>query len=192
MTPSGEQDIAIIKSVLSGNTAAYSKLVDKYGSYVMSLTVRYINDRQKAEELAQDVFIKAWHNLPGWRGEAKFSTWLFTIVHTTCLSYLRKKKNVSIPVEESVMKNIIHSSVKNEGLPKLDNDHRKAAMNSALEQLEESDAQVLSLFYMGEQKIDEIAIITGLSVSNVKVRLFRARQKLKVIIEKQYNDSLLQ
>ncbi len=84
-------DIAVIQSILQGQQSAYATLVNRYQLYVFTLVMRYVNNREIAEELAQDVFVKAYRYLADFKGNSKFSTWLYTIVNTTCLSYIRKK-----------------------------------------------------------------------------------------------------
>jgi len=82
-----QEDELIIQMVLQGRHSAYTILVNRYQAYVFTLVLRYINDRGLAEELAQDVFVKAYRSLADFKGNSKFSTWLYTIVSTTCISY---------------------------------------------------------------------------------------------------------
>src|SRR5258705_13266819 len=88
----GLNDKEIIGQVLDGNQDAYSVLVNRYQNYVFTLAFRMIKNREDAEEVAQDAFIKAYKYLRDFRGESKFSTWLYTIVNTTAITFLRKKK----------------------------------------------------------------------------------------------------
>ena len=88
----GPSDIEIISRVLKGEKQAYAELVNKYQNYVFTLTLRFIKSREDAEEVSQDIFIKAYRSLADFRGASKFSTWLYTIVNTTCITFLRKKK----------------------------------------------------------------------------------------------------
>src|SRR5215216_5376652 len=85
-------DMDVIARVLSSDTQAYSILVGRYRNFVFTLVLRYIKSREDAEEVAQDIFIKAYRALADFKGNSKFSTWLYTIVTTTCISFLRKKK----------------------------------------------------------------------------------------------------
>src|SRR5882757_9700771 len=88
----GPNDNSIISRVLQGEQPAYADLVKRYQNFVFTLCLRYAPSREDAEEIAQDVFIKAYRSLADFRGDARFSTWLFTIVRTSCLSFLRKKR----------------------------------------------------------------------------------------------------
>lgn len=176
-------DIEIIQMVLQGQQAAYARLVDRYESFVFSIAFRFVNNREVAEELAQDVFVKAYRYLADFKGNSKFSTWLYTIVNTTCLSYIRKKKDETVFLEEEKMVAISDTSFGEKPSDRLEQTTQKQLLNSALKQLPPQDAEILTLYYQAEQSVEEIGIITGLSASNVKVRLFRMRQKLKEILE---------
>ncbi len=186
-----EEDLAVIKEILRGRHQDYSVLVNHYSNYVFTLTMRYIHQRELAEELTQDVFIKAFNNLSSFRGECKFSTWLYTIVHTTCLSHLRKKNTAhSFPGDEKIASIHDDKFQYNPG-KKLEKEALKTAINDAITHLSDIEAQIITLFYQGEQTVEEITLITGLTTANVKVKLFRARQKLKDIIEKHYRQELM-
>lgn len=173
-------DIAIIKLVLAGRKEAYGLLVNRYQGYVFTLCLRYVHEREVAEEVAQDVFVKAYRNLADFRGQSKFSTWLYTIVHSTCLTQLRKRKaDTILPGDE-------HLEPLNAGehtVQQTESHTRKKVLNEAIGHLPEAEAEALTLYYLAEQTIDEIAIITGTTAGNVKVRLHRARQKLKGILQ---------
>jgi len=90
--PTGLNDNEIISKVLAGDHPAYAGLVNRYQNYVFTLALRIVKNREDAEEVAQDVFIKAYKYLADFRGASKFTTWLYTIVNNTCISFLRKKK----------------------------------------------------------------------------------------------------
>lgn len=183
-----QEDIVIIEQVLQGQQAAYATLVNKYQQYVFTLVLRYINNRETAEELAQDVFVKAYRCLADFKGQSKFSTWLYTIVHTTCLSHLRKKAGNSILIEQDKL-----AALSDEYNPAqqpsdmLEQKTQKQLLANAMKQLPESDAELLTLYYQAEQSVNEIGVILGLTESNVKIRLLRARQKLKEVLETRYN-----
>ena len=176
------QDTGIIQLVLKGQQQAYSVLVNRYQHFVFTIAMRYVHNREEAEELAQDVFIKAYKSLADFKGGSKFSTWLYAITNNTCLSHLRKNRADLVSLDE-----------KYDFIPaeqQKDMRGHKHIIQMAMQHLSDTDAQVINLFYLAEQSLEETAQILGLSVSNVKVRLFRARQKLKDILEQQYKDEL--
>jgi RNA polymerase sigma-70 factor (ECF subfamily) len=88
----GSTDNEIISRVLQGDQQAFAALVSRYQNFVFTITVRYTDNREDAEEIAQDIFVKAYRSLADFRGASKFSTWLYTIVTTSCITFLRKKK----------------------------------------------------------------------------------------------------
>lgn len=184
-----DDDIELIKSILQGNQPAFGILVSKYESYVFTLVMRIINNREVAEELSQDVFVKAYRFLADFNGACKFSTWLYTIVNSTCLSYLRKKKDDTILLEQEKMIAIADSVEK--PTDKMEQTTQKQMINKAMELLPAIDAQVLRLFYIAEQSLDEIGVITGMTSGNVKVKLFRARQKLRDIFKEKYSKEMV-
>jgi RNA polymerase sigma factor (sigma-70 family) len=178
-------DITIIKLILQGQQSAYAALVSRYQQYVYTLVMRYVNDRELAEELAQDVFVKAYRYLADFKGASKFSTWLYTIVQTTCLSHIRKRKDGTILLAEEQMLSIAgQRSTGEKASDRLEQKTQKQMLNNAINQLPEADAQIITLFYQAEQTLEEIGLIMGLTPNNVKVRLFRGRQKLKEILER--------
>lgn len=177
-------DITVIQTVLQGRQSAFAILVNRYEMYVFTLVLRYTANREEAEELAQDVFVKAYKYLADFKGHSKFSTWLYTIVHTTCLSHLRKQNNKTILLEEKKMINLSDQSCTTGNISDtLDHRSQKQLINTAINQLPQTDAEIITLFYQAEQTLEEIGSILGLTTNNVKVRLFRARQKLKEILQ---------
>lgn len=173
-------DITVIGQVLQGRPASYAILVTRYQSYVFTLVMRYINNRELAEELSQDVFVKAFRCLADFKGNSKFSTWLYTIVHTTCLSHLRKKKDETVLLEhDRIVAMSDHYNSGEQPNEWLEQKSQQQTMTNAINQLPADDAQILTLFYQAEQSVEEIGVIMGLTPGNVKVRLHRARQKLR-------------
>lgn len=189
---SGTDDIAIIKLVLQGQSSAYSVIVERYQSYVFSLVLRFVSNREQAEELAQDVFVKAYRFLSDFKGNSKFSTWLYTIVNTTCLSHVRKKKDETIMMNDKQSEHISETVSSGEHASnQLEKRTQKQLLDSAIRHLPDDDAQVINLFYLAEQTMDEIAVIMGITPNNVKVKLFRARQKLKEVLKTKYRHEVV-
>lgn len=180
----GLNDNEIIRLVLSGRSEAYADLVDRYKDYVYTLVFRIIKNREDAEEVAQDVFIRAYRYLSDFKGNAKFSTWLYTIAHNTSLSFLRKKKPAILSLEEDRVQDLADRP-EPAGLG-LEQKSRAKLVSEAMNMLSADDAQVITLFYHQEQSLDEIASILGIEQNTAKVRLHRARARLKEKMEKQF------
>jgi len=186
VTITGQPDEEVIGRVLKGDQSAFALLVEKYQNYIFTLVLRFIENREDAEEIAQDVFVKAYRSLADFRGDSKFSTWLFTITRTTCLSFLRKKKldTQSLDNERTGLQIENRESGFNANL--VEQKSRHAMLNRAIAMLSPDDAQVLNLFYKGDQTLEEIGKIMRLDANTVKVKLHRARQRLKDKMEKYF------
>lgn len=179
----GLSDNEIINQVLNGNQQAYAVLVNRYQNYVFTLAQRMIRNREDAEEVAQDAFIKAYKFLANFRGESKFSTWLYTIVNNSCITFLRKKKVEMHSLDnEAVFERAdnIDSGMK---ANLVEQKSRQAMVNEAIAMLSADDAQVITLFYKAEQSLEETAQVLGIEVNTAKVRLHRARTRLKEKME---------
>src|ERR1700755_1526505 len=139
-----------IARVLNGDHQAYSILVERYQGFVFTIARRYVKTREDAEELAQDIFIKAYKNLSGFKGASKFSTWLYTITTTSCISFLRKKK---LEVHSLDNENVFEVADNIDGGMRantIEQKSRTQMVNEAIRLLSPDDAQVLTLFYKGE------------------------------------------
>jgi RNA polymerase sigma-70 factor (ECF subfamily) len=179
----GLSDNEIINQVLSGNQQAYAVLVNRYQGYVFTLAQRMIKSREDAEEVAQDAFIKAYKFLANFRGESKFSTWLYTIVNNSAITFLRKKKvEVHSLDNEAVFERAdnIDSGMR---ANIVEQKSRQAMVNEAIAMLSADDARVITLFYKAEQSLEETAQVLGIEVNAAKVRLHRARTRLKEKME---------
>jgi RNA polymerase sigma-70 factor (ECF subfamily) len=174
---SSTKDQIYIDKVLQGNTSSYNYLVNNYKDMVYTIAIKIVRNREDAEEVAQDSFIKAFQKLNSFKGESKFSTWLYTIVYRTAISKIRKKTIEITDIDDFVMEN--HSV--DFSFPQMDllkAEEQKKYVKYAIDSLPELDALLITLFYLNENTFDEIIEITGLTKTNIKVRLFRARKKL--------------
>ncbi|MGN6568365.1 MAG: RNA polymerase sigma factor [Flavipsychrobacter sp.] len=185
-------DMLLIQAILQGQHNSYAQLVDKYQAYVFTLVLRYVPDRPLAEELAQDVFMKAFRCLADFKGNSKFSTWLYTIVNTTCLSHLRKKKDETVLLaHEQISAHLDQFQSTDNADDRLKQKARESFIATAMRYLPPEDAKIITLFYQLEQSVDEIGKVLGITTANVKVKLFRARQKLREIIETKFRNELV-
>lgn len=174
---SSTKDQIYIDKVLQGNTSSYNYLVNNYKDMVYTIAIKIVRNREDAEEVAQDSFIKAFQKLNSFKGESKFSTWLYTIVYRTAISKIRKNTIETTDIDDFVMEN--HSV--DFSFPQMDllkAEEQKKYVKYAIDSLPELDALLITLFYLNENTFDEIIEITGLTKTNIKVRLFRARKKI--------------
>ena len=186
----GQTDNEIISRVLQGEQNAYAELVNRYQHYVFTLTLRMIKSREDAEEVAQDVFIKAFRYLSDFRGESKFSTWLYTIVNTTCITFLRKKKLDIHSLDNEKVFELADSQDSGFRANMVEQKSRVNMVNEAIALLSPDDGEIITLFYKAEQNLEEISKILGLETNTVKVRLHRARTRLKEKMEKHFSEEI--
>lgn len=167
-----DPDLQIIDRVLAGEQSVYAELVNRYKNYAFTIAFRIVQNKVEAEELAQDAFIKAYHHLKGFQRESRFSTWLYRIVFNTAISHKRKLRPDFRSIEKVV---IAHG---HEGEDRLERHDKRKFLEAGLSRLNEADRLALTLFYLEEFSLDEIATITGMQANTAKVRIHRARQRL--------------
>ena len=186
----GPQDIEIISQVLKGDQNAYAALVEKYKNYVFTLVLRFTKSREDAEELSQDIFIKAYRYLADFKGQSKFSTWLYTIVNTTCISFLRKKKLEMRSLDDEGVFETADMQRSGFEANAVEQKSKVNMVNKAIALLNPDDAEIITLFYKNEQSLDEIATILGIESNTAKVRLHRARTRLKEKMETYFSEEV--
>jgi len=176
-------DIELIEQTLAGNQAAYADLVKRHQRFGFTLAMRFAKNREDAEEIAQDSFIKAYRSLATFQRQSKFTTWLYSIVYTTAMTFLRKKRVGTDSIDDENIYIQLENSSSSDDINSAENTSRSYYLNQAITQLMPDDAAIITLFYMGEQSLDEISKTLGIEASTVKVKLFRARQRLKEKLE---------
>jgi RNA polymerase sigma-70 factor (ECF subfamily) len=165
-----DQDLVL--AVLAGEKNAVSTLVERHQSFAYTLAYRVLQHKEEAEECAHDAFLKALKALDTYRMESKFTTWLYRIVVNAALSRKRKKQLQQVDIQGVVSLPGVHDP----SIIQLE--EQKKYINLAMSTLDDTDSLLVSLFYFKELSIEEIADITDVEKSNIKVRLFRARKKM--------------
>ena len=166
-----------INRCLEGETNAFSYLVDQYKDFVYTIIFRMVKNKEWAEEIAQDVFVKAYTSLNNYRGDAKFSTWLYTIAYRKALDALKSVKNQKkIDFIDDVQEGDIGSVT--DALMHLELEERKTIIKNSILKLKEDEAALITLYYFEEKSVKEIQEITKISVDNIKIKLYRSRKKL--------------
>ena len=182
-------DLYYIEAVRKGNVQAFSYLVEKYRKLVYTLALKLLKRPEDAEELAQDTFIKAFQKIDTYEGKSKFSTWLYSITYNACISELRKRRiqfssldDQRISDQDEMKMNDYYRETKKEDQEKY--------LNLALSKLPEDDQVLVTLYYYESQSMDEISEITGLTVSNIKVKIHRARKKMYSLLHEMLNEEI--
>ncbi|HSK14270.1 MAG TPA: sigma-70 family RNA polymerase sigma factor [Phnomibacter sp.] len=184
-------DRELITQVLQGDQRSFAVLVERYQNLVFTVAYRLVNDREDAEELAQSAFVKAYRSLADYRGDAKFSTWLYTIVSSLGLSFLRKKRIDTLSMSNEKVQIVADRVDGGFSANTIETRSKVQMVQQAIGMLGGDDAQVLTLFYQGEQTLEEIGRIMGIDPNTAKVKLHRARGRLKKIIEKRFPEELI-
>ena len=177
-------DTDLIERTLAGDQSAYADLVKRHQRFVFTLAVRFAKNREDAEEIAQDCFIKAYRSLESFQRQSKFTTWLYSIVYTTAMTTLRKKRIATDSIDDEDTFIQVENKPSSYDENNLENKSRSFYLSQAIDQLLPDDATIITLFYKGEQSLEEIAQTMGIEANTVKVKLFRARQRLKDKLER--------
>lgn len=182
------KDYLLIEKIILGDTNAFSILINRYKNQAYNIAFRILNNREDAEESASDAFLKVYHNLKDFDKNSSFSTWLYRIVYNNSISIRRKKKdtldlmdNIKLDDENlgefEISEDIADSFEDNLTIEK-EKSNQLEKLKLAILKLKELEQVIITLYYIEDKSTDEIANITGKSVSNVKIILFRARKVL--------------
>ncbi len=188
-----DEEKTIIKKAQKGDIAAFEELVKTYEGFVYNLALRTLRSEQDAQDAAQEVFIKVWSSLGSFRGDSKFSVWLYRITGNVCTDILRRRRSdiVSLTVDDgeggdTELEIADSSPTPHEALAQKE---RSASLAAALEMLPEDYRKVLLLRESADMSYDEIASALKIDIGTVKSRIFRARKKLREILSADGNFS---
>ncbi|MDU1891098.1 MAG: sigma-70 family RNA polymerase sigma factor [Dysgonomonas sp.] len=170
----------LIAKVLKGDTSAFGYFVDTYQDMAITIAYRICGNMQDAEDIVQNAYVKAFHNLHTFRSDSKFSTWFYRIVYNTAVTDTRG----SFYNTEFVDYMHIDSSASSDldTMAQVEENERKEMVNTALDQMPKDEGVLLTLFYLEDNSVKDIAKITGLTDANIKVRLHRARKRFAEIV----------
>lgn len=185
------EDQFYINKVLNGDVNSFSILVDRYKDLIFTIAIRMLKNREEAEEVAQDIFVKIFKSLSKFKGDSKFSTWIYKIAYNTCLDVLKKynKQNNFIPIDEYLEKQI----------PELENifdtlvlKEQQVIIQKCLSLLPYEESILLTLYYYEDQSLEEIAKVLNINQNNAKVKLFRIRKKFESILRNQLPTEIIE
>lgn len=171
-----------INKVKAGDTNAFAILIDNYKDMVFSLAMKVMKNREEAEEVSQDTFIKAYRSLHSFKGDSKFSTWLYKITYNNCMDRVKKiARTYNTNTIDEVVENRIEST--DSVLDTIERKERAELMKDCMNELPEDERTILWMFYYQELSLKEIIDVTSYSEANLKVKLHRARKKLLSIVQ---------
>ena len=172
-------ELRYIAQAKQGDADAFAHLVTAYETSVYRLALRMCGNAHDAEEAAQEAFVSAWKGLPSFRGESKFSSWLYQLTTNACLDLLRREKRhrAAVPLDEQ-------AELSSEDTPQraAENAELRDTLQAALQELSDDHRQIFLLRQMRQLSYDEIGALLGLEAGTVKSRLSRAKKQLRQIL----------
>ena len=179
-----EEDIFIAKA-LEGDTRAFGMIVEYYQHMVFTICLQILKSREPAEEAAQDTFVKVYRHLHRFEKRSSFITWLYRIAYRSAIDYTRQNKimqNASTEIEDGTFERMADDQPNAE--QQLEWKDRESIIRQAIDELNAEDALVVTLYYLEEKNIKEIAGILNLTESNIKIKLFRSRSRMREILSR--------
>ena len=184
MEDAASADHALVRATLSGDDSSFAELVRRHKGRVFGTCSRFARDAQQLDDLCQEVFLRAWRKMSGFRGDAPFEHWLARLTVTACYDFLRRERRHrdTVPLDALVVE--MRDARADRAL---EVSRAKELLTWAMAQLKADERLILTLLEIEERPVREIASLTSWSESNVKVRAFRARARLREILES-YNE----
>jgi RNA polymerase sigma-70 factor (ECF subfamily) len=172
------EEQAYIERVKRGDSASYAFLVNKYKNMAFTVALKIVNNREDAEDIIQESFLKAYQQIHTFENKSKFSTWLYTIVYRSALNKLPRNKVEFLTIDDETHG---HYAIDETSPPSiaLETKEEQQYVKEAIQRLPQSEALLITLYYLNENSLKEIEEITGLAMNNIKIKLFRARKKLE-------------
>ena len=183
-----QKDIMLLNRIRTGDKLAYKELINRHKDYAFTVAYRILNSREDAEEVSQDAFMQVFGALHLFNGESKFTTWFYRIVFNAALMQKRKNRIFTDDIETSSEAFLVSNS--SDSTEDLRKNERQKAIQRALQNLSADDAMMLTLFYLKEQSLEEIAEITQISAETAKVKIHRARKRLSDEMKKTLKEEV--
>ena len=178
-------DLFNIERVKAGDIRAFSAIVSNYQKMVFTIVLKIVENREDAEDIMQEVFVKLYKSLNKFKEESEFSTWLYRIAYNTTISELRKRKISNVSINDNL--NAVNEIFTDE--EELDVKEIKLQyLDEVLKKLPPDEIFLVTLYYYKEQSIEAISKISNLSVANVKVKLHRVRKKIALELNRLLKD----
>ncbi len=186
-----DQETSIINKITGGDTQAFAILVDRYKDLVFTLSMRMLKNREEAEEVSQDTFIKVYKALAKFKGDSKLSTWVYKVAYNTCLDRIKKNNRRQ---REIAIDSFTENQIKtlDNALEAMETAEQQKTIQDCLQQLAGKDSFLLTLFYFEELSLEEISQIVNKESNTVKVNIHRARKRLANILKQRMEPEIIQ
>ena len=165
-----------INRILKGDSSVFGYFVDKYQDMAITIAFRICSNMQDAEDIVQNAFVRAFHNLHTFRSDSKFSTWFYRIVYNTAISHI-KTSIFNTEFVDYKIGNADDAYSDFDTWDQVEENEKKALIAKTMEKIPPDESLLLTLFYLEDNSVKDIGLITGLSEANVKVKLHRARKR---------------
>ena len=170
-----------IRQVLHGHSDKFAELVTAYQVRAFNLCHKMMGNREEARDCTQEAFVRGFEALGSFRLDSRFSTWFYRIVYNICITRIRKRGRMAPLDQEIIQSTDLH--VFNAGPDSLNQEDRRRLLEVARRALSPDETFLIDQFYHEEASVEDLAVMTGISRSNVKVKLYRARQKMLKAIQ---------
>jgi RNA polymerase sigma-70 factor (ECF subfamily) len=171
----------IIEQVRAGNARRYAVLVDRHKDRALTLAVRLTRNREEAEELVQDAFVRAYKGLDQFRGDARFGTWFYRILYNLCMTKVTRRRGgveqLDLDDDQSLNTAVVNDEPSIH--ERLERDEMQTMISEEIESLPGQFKSVITLFYVQEMSYEEIASVLDRPIGTVKTNLFRGRALLR-------------
>ena len=182
-------DYDLIAMAIKGNESAFSEIHRRHRLYVSGIVGKFIDNQEDRTEVVQDVFLKAFLNLHKFQFSSKFTTWIYTIASRESLNYLTDKTRYH-RLKGELENHLIASKLSTYTLPTDRALDSQLITNLLHNDIEQDKAHLLNLYYLQDKTVDMISKVTGYTISNVKVKLSRARKQLKNVLTDHFGSEL--
>lgn len=182
-------DQKYITKIINGNTKAFEVLVNQYKNMVYSIALKMMQNKEEAEEVAQDSFIKVFKSISKFKGDAKFSTWLYRITYNTCLDRIKKNKKFenNYPID-----NVVNIQIDDDNaFDQLVQEDQQKLIKKRMSLLKKDEQLILTLYYYEELSLQEISEVLNKNYNQVRVNLYRSRKKLATLLNKSLIPELM-
>lgn len=180
-------DDRLVARVQAGDQSAYTVLVERYADYVFTIAVRIIGDEDDAADIAQETFARAYKAIGRFRGDSKFSSWLYRIATNRALTHLKRKKRrpqtVDIDLGAHIEADALTSDNRDDPGQRVLDDEFRRAMRDAVSKLPVQYRTVITLFYLEERSYKEVAETLGIPMGTLKTHLHRGRAMLREVLK---------
>jgi RNA polymerase sigma-70 factor, ECF subfamily len=185
-----KEEQIIIRKILDGENHFFEQIVILYQDMVFTLALRVIKNREEAEEIAQDVFIKVFKSLKSFNQKSKLSTWIYRITYNTSINRYKSQKKRMLTTEIDNKTEFSMGSIPDANY-EISTQEKRQIINNAILNLSETEKIIITLYYYDDLPVNEIAQIVGITSQNVKVKLFRSRQKLYADLKDKVGKEIL-